>query len=55
MEDIKVDPIDNEIAKPIDVYSIDGRLIMRQVSPFDAYGRLGRGIYIIGNQKVIKR
>lgn len=55
VEDIKVDPIDNEIAKPIDVYSIDGRLIMRQVSPFDAYERLGRGIYIIGNQKVIKR
>lgn len=55
VEDIKDDPIDNEIAKPIDVYSIDGRLIMRQVSPFDAYERLGRGIYIIGNQKVIKR
>ena len=45
----------DSIGKPIDVYSIDGCLLMRQVSPFDAYQQLEQGIYIIGNKKVVKQ
>lgn len=55
VENIIAKPTDEDVVKPIDVYSIDGRLIMRQVSPFEAYERLGRGIYIIGNKKVVKQ
>ena len=45
----------DSIGQPINVYSIDGCLLMRQVSPFDAYQQLERGIYIIGNKKVVKQ
>ncbi|MDD7760993.1 MAG: hypothetical protein PT955_09360, partial [Bacteroidales bacterium] len=49
-----VESIDADTDRPVDVYTIDGCLIMRQVSPRDAYNRLRRGIYIIGNKKVVK-
>ena len=51
-----VESIDAETSNdtPVDVYTIDGCLLMRQVSPRDAYNRLSRGVYIIGNKKVVK-
>lgn len=42
-------------SKPVDVYSIDGRLVRRNVAVGDATVGLPRGIYIVGHKKVVVR
>lgn len=39
--------------EPVDVYSIDGILLMQGVYPADAKAKLPTGIYIIGDEKVM--
>ncbi len=40
---------------PVNVYTIDGRLVRRGVMPADATNGLDRGLYIVGHKKVIVR
>ena len=37
-----------------DVYSIDGRLILKNTTVRDAFKSLPKGIYIVNGQKVVK-
>ncbi len=39
--------------EPVDVYSIDGMLLMQGVTPAEAAAQLGNGIYVIGGRKVL--
>ena len=38
----------------VDVYSVSGRLILKDVKRSEALSRLGRGVYIIGGTKIVK-
>lgn len=40
---------------PVNVYTVDGRLVKQNVLPGEAVNGLDRGLYIVGNKKVIVR
>ena len=37
-----------------DIYSIDGRLLFKNMTVSDAFQSLPKGIYIVNGQKVVK-
>ena len=44
-----LDNIEND-GKPIDIYTVDGKLVRRQATSLDG---LRKGVYVVGNKKVI--
>ncbi len=48
-----VDDIEADNNTPVDVYTLDGKVIAKQILPADAKTSLANGTYIIGGQKII--
>lgn len=48
-----VDEITIDDNTPVDVYTIDGKLVAKQILPSDAKTRLASGSYIIGGKKMV--
>ncbi len=48
-----VDDITIDDNTPVDVYTIDGKLVAKQVLPSDAKTRLANGTYIVGGKKMV--
>ncbi len=48
-----VDDIAADDNTPVDVYTLDGKLIAKQILPADAKTRLANGTYIVGGKKLV--
>lgn len=48
-----VDSISADDNLPVDVYTLDGRLVARQMLPSEAKAQLAPGTYIVGGQKTV--
>ena len=52
IDHITVDPLDDSV---VDVYTLQGQLLMQRVPREAATQGLAPGIYIVGNKKVVVR